>query len=313
MTWIKKGLIFKADNNYDWMQTHAQVPVIDKIDQGRLRVYFGTRDKYNRTVTTYIEVEADDPRNVLYVHNKPVLPLGKLGSFDDSGVMPSWIVHYGNKKHLYYTGWNVGTTARYRLSIGVAISENNGLTFDRLHEGPILDRTYTEPYFVSNPCVLIDNNLWGMWYLSCVKWEVFNGIAEPYYHIKYAESEDGINWKREGIVCIDFKSENEGGIARPCVIKEGAIYKMWYCYRGSVDYRTNKEQSYRIGYAESTDGIKWIRKDEEAGVDRSEGGWDSEMMAYPYIYEHKGIKHMLYNGNRFGESGFGYAVLEEEK
>lgn len=312
MKWIKKGLIFKAANNYDWMQTHAQVPVTDKIDEGRLKVYFGTRDKYNRTVTTYIEVEADDPRKVLYVHNKPVLSLGKLGSFDDSGAMPSWIVNYGNRRYLYYTGWNVGTTARYRLSIGVAISEDNGLIFDRLCEGPILDRTYTEPYFVSNPCVLIDNNLWRMWYLSCVKWEMFKGIAEPYYHIKYAESEDGINWKREGIICIDFKNESEGGIARPCVIKEGSIYKMWYCYRGSIDYRTNKQQSYRIGYAESTDGINWVRKDDEAGIDRSDAGWDSEMMAYPYVYEHKGMKYMFYNGNGFGEAGFGYAVLEEK-
>ena len=36
------------------------------------------------------------------------------------------------------------------------------------------------------------------------------------------------------------------------------------------------------------------------------------MMAYPYVYEHKGRKYMVYNGNGFGEAGFGYAVLEED-
>jgi hypothetical protein len=87
---------------------------------------------------------------------------------------------------------------------------------------------------------------------------------------------------------------------------------MWYCYRGSIDYRTDKQQSYRLGYAESIDGLRWARKDNEVGIDRSETGWDSVMMCYPYIYEHKGRKYLFYNGNGFGESGLGYAVLEEE-
>jgi hypothetical protein len=311
MKWIKKGLIFKADNNFEWMVSHAAVPIADNVNDGVLRIYFGTRDKYNRTVTTYIEVEADNPQNILYIHDKTVLSLGELGCFDDSGAMPSWIVNYENNKYLYYIGWNVGITVPYRNSIGLAISEDNGQTFNRLFDGPIVDRTHLEPHFTAASCVIIENGIWRMWYLSCVTWEVYNGRSEPYYHIKYAESKDGINWDRKGIVCIDFKSSNECGITRPCVIKDKGIYKMWYSYRGIKDYRTNKAQSYRIGYAESFDGIKWIRKDEEVGIDVSERGWDSEMIAYPYVYEHKGRKYMLYNGNGFGKSGFGYAILDE--
>jgi len=312
MKWVKNGLIFKAENNYDWMQTHAQLPIADKIDDERLRIYFGTRDKQNRTVTTYIEVEADNPQNTLYVHNKTVLGLGGLGCFDDSGVMPSCLVNYDHKKYLYYIGWNVGRTVPYRNSIGIAVSNDNGLTFNRLYEGPILDRTPSEPHFTASSFVLIENGVWRMWYLSTVRWEVYDGTPEPYYHLKYTESKDGIHWNRKGIVCIDFKSPDEGGISRPCVIKDNGIYKMWYSYRGGKDYRGDKEQSYRIGYAESDDGIEWIRKDKIVGIDISETGWDSEMIEYPYIYEHKGEKYMLYNGNGFGRSGFGYAFLERE-
>ena len=148
--------------------------------------------------------------------------------------------------------------------------------------------------------------------MSYTKWDLINDFAEPFYHIKYAESGDGINWDRRNIVCIDFKSSDEGGIARPCVIKENDIYKMWYSYRKFSDYRINKNHSYRIGYAESADGIRWTRKDEDVGIDVSMEGWDSEMIAYPYIYEHKGKKYMFYNGNGFGKSGFGYAVLDKE-
>jgi hypothetical protein len=80
---------------------------------------------------------------------------------------------------------------------------------------------------------------------------------------------------------------------------------MWYCY--AVGHG-----GYRIGYAESDDGINWQRKDDKVGIDVSDEGWDSEMVAYPYVFEHDGEKYMLYNGNGYGETGFGYAVLEED-
>ncbi len=312
MKWIKMGLVFKVDNNYDWMQTHAQVPIADRINDERLRIYFGTRDEKNRTLTTYIEVDADDPQNVLYVHNKPILYLGRLGCFDDSGVMPSDIVDLKGKKFFYYLGWNIGHSVRYRVANGLAISEDNGETFKRISEGPIMDRNLIDPIAVSTQCVLVEGRIWKMWYMSYVKWEIINEITEPFYNIRYAESEDGVNWKRKGMVCIDFKSDEEAGIARPYVLKEDGIYKMWYSFRKGLDYRTDRSQGYRIGYAESTDGLRWERKDDEVGISVSEDGWDSEMIAYPYIYEHKGKKHMLYNGNGFGESGFGLAILEKE-
>lgn len=312
MKWIKKGLIFKVEGNNEWMQTHAQVPIVDKIYEERIRIYFGTRDNQNRTLTTFIEVEANNPQNILYVHDKPILPLGRLGCFDDSGVMPSDILDFNGKKYFYYLGWNVGHSVRYRVANGLAISEDNGKTFIRVSEGPIMDRNLIDPLAVSTQSVMVDNGVWRMWYMSYIKWEIVHGKTEPFYHIKYAESKDGINWDRKGIVCIDFKSDKEAGIARPFVCKENGIYKMWYSTRTSVYYRTDKTQSYRIGYAESKDGIDWIRKDEEVGIDVSEEGWDSEMIAYPYIYEYKEKKYMLYNGNSFGKSGFGYAVLDVE-
>lgn len=311
MKWIKRGLIFKPDNNFEWMFSHASIPIADRVNDKVLRIYFSTRDKEGRSFPTYIEVDGHNPQNILRLSEKPLLSLGKLGTFDDNGITLSWIVTHKDKKYLYYIGWNPQVTVSYRLSIGLAISTDGGLTCTKYSEGPILDRSIEEPYFNTAPCVLIDSGLWKMWYVSCTGWTIERGKTEPLYLIRYAESQDGISWRKHNVNCIDYKFSKEG-IGRPCVIKEDGVYKMWYCYRGSVDYRTNKEQSYRIGYAESTDGINWIRKDEEAGIDRSDAGWDSEMMAYPYVYEHKGMKYMLYNGNGFGESGFGYAVLEEK-
>ena len=120
MHWIKKGVIFAPDRNYDWMVSHASVPVVDEAREGVLRIYFGTRDQEGRSQTSYIEVDADQPENVLYIHDQPILALGKPGSFDDRGIMPSWIVNYQNKKLLYYIGWNVSVSVPYHLSIGLA-------------------------------------------------------------------------------------------------------------------------------------------------------------------------------------------------
>ena len=305
MKWRKMCLIFEPKGQFDWLITHAMLPFADKINEDIYRIYFCGRNSQNMSQVGYIEININMPNDLLYITKKPVLELGPLGCFDDSGVFPSWIVDYKGKKYMYYIGWMQGKRVPYYASLGLATSRDGGKTFEKYSKAPILERNDIDPYGTGSACVVIENGLWRMWYLSWVKWVVENERPKPYYHLKYAESEDGIHWERKGIVCIDFKYEGETRIARPCVIKEDGIYKMWYCYAiGSGGYR--------IGYAESEDGIRWERKDEEAGIDVSESGWDSEMICYPFVFEHKGRKYMLYNGNEYGKTGFGYAILEEE-
>lgn len=310
MKWRKSGVIFRPDHEFDWMVSHASIPVVDRVDDEVIRIYFGTRDEAGRSRLGCIEAVADSPGTILRVHDKPLLPLGKLGTFDDNGIMPSWIVDHDGKKHLYYIGWNPQVLVSYRLSIGLAVSKDGGKSFRKYSEGPICDRDIDEPYFNTAPCVIIDDGHWKMWYVSCTGWKIINEWPEPLYHVKYAVSSDGIHWKRTGQVCIDYGDFAEA-IGRPCVFIEDGIYKMLYSYRKVKDYRTNYRCSYRLGYAESADGINWVRKDDEVGIDRSDDGWDSTMMEYCYVYQHKDKKYLFYNGDGFGKSGFGYAVLDE--
>jgi hypothetical protein len=109
-------------------------------------------------------------------------------------------------------------------------------------------------------------------------------------------------WERGGLVAIDFADEHEYAISRPSVIRDIDGWKMWYSYRG---------QSYRIGYAESEDGRRWKRLDHQVGIDVSVNGWDSQMIEYPFVFDHGGQRYMLYNGNGYGKTGFGLAVLEK--
>jgi predicted GH43/DUF377 family glycosyl hydrolase len=303
MNWEKKGMIFHTNNQFIWMKTHASFPIIEKLTSDIHRIYFSPRDEKNRSHIAFIEIDMNNPKEILRISKNPVMIPGKMGSFDDSGVMASSIVNYKGKKLLYYLGWNQGVTVPYRNAIGIAQSEDGGETFSRIFEGPIIDRSPTEPFFTASCEVKIEKDLFRMWYLSCTGWELKDGIPAPRYHIKYAESIDGITWKREGIISIDYRNENEWAISTPRVIKTGNLYKMFYSHRG--------EKSYRIGYAESIDGITWIRKDNKIGIDVSKGGWDSEMIEYPFVIEHNKKQILFYNGNEYGKTGIGYAILKQ--
>jgi hypothetical protein len=305
MIWQKKGLIFETTADYAWNKTHAQLPVVDILNNKAWRIYYAARNSKNQSDISFIEVEAGNPSNIIYKHTEPLLRLGELGTFDDSGIMPSCIVNHQDKKYLYYTGWNHEATIGYRLAIGLAIS-HDGVLFEKYSEGPVLDRSVFDHCLCASPFVRIENDTWKMWYVSGTHWKMMNEKPEPFYHIKYATSLDGISWKRDGTVCIDYDNFTDA-VSRPCVIKTDTGYLMFYSFRNNKDYRNNPSNSYRIGFAASPDGIVWEKKDSEAGIAVSETGWDSEMIAYPYVINFKDKAYMFYNGNGFGRTGIGYA------
>jgi len=313
MKWEKKGLIYVPDGRFNWNKSHASVPTVYKLNEKILRVYFATRDANNRTSISFIEVEANNPKRITYEHDQPVIVPGTRGMFDDCGAMPSHVIDVGNEVWMYYLGWNVRNTIAYHNSIGLAISKDGGNTFEKFSEGPLFDRNYIEPYFSAAPFVIRENSTWKMWYLSNTKWVEHNDKTEPFYHIKYAESHNGIDWRREGRIAIDYKDEKECGIVRACVLKDRDIYKMWYAHRNLINYRNDKNNSYRIGYAESNNGYEWTRKDDQVGINVSADGWDSEMIEYPFVYDHNNQRYMMYNGNAFGKTGFGYAIYNDTR
>ena len=312
MRWEKRGRIFVPDGTIPWMRTHASLPVVDQLEGETLRVFFASRDDQNRSRIATIDLAASDPSRVLRTASEPLLPLGKRGTFDDNGMTPSCIVADGQLRYLYYIGWNPQVTVSYRLAIGLAVSEDGGNTYCRYSSGPLLDRDREEPFFNTAPCVVRERDHWRMWYSSCTGWTEVHGRAEPVYHVKYAESGDGLSWLRTGVVCIDHDPETQA-IGRPWVIRLGDHYGMWFSYRGLIDYRTDPRTSYRVGYAESHDGLRWDRKPDPQGLERSEGGWDSVMLAYTHILRTQDSWLCFYNGNGFGQSGFGYAVGEDER
>jgi hypothetical protein len=300
MRWTKCGRILDAPCRPGRLVSHAAVPIAEVLEGNICRVYYSARDDQNRShvISSLVEFSPTKP-TVLQTDLEPLLCPGRPGAFDDAGAMGSWLVSANSRKYLYYIGWNLGLSVPFRNAVGVAISDDGGASFTRHWEGPILDRDTCDPFFIGSACVLIENDTWRMWYVSCVEWVMENAIPKHRYHIKYAESNDGIRWNRTGIVAVDFASADEYAISRPCVLRDGRVYRMWYSYRGPA---------YRIGYAESDDGITWRRHDGEVGIEPGPEAWDSEMLEYPFVFDAGNRRYMLYNGNDYGRAGIGLAI-----
>lgn len=299
--WRKLGRIYVPDGSKPWARSHAAYPVAEHIGGDAFRVYFSTRDAANRSSIAYVDIDMRAPTTVLREADAPVLSPGAPGTFDDSGVTIGCIVPVGNCRYLYYTGWHVPASAPWQTTIGLAISDGPERPFERHSPIPILPVNDIDPYKMTYPWVLHESGTFRMWYGSDL---IRKATREDSRHlVKYAESTDGIDWRRENRIAVDFAGSDEYGICRPCVRLIGGRYRMWFCGGGPT---------YRILYAESDDAVAWQRRDDAVGIDLSAMGWDSEMIEYPFVFEHRGERYLLYNGNGYGRTGFGIAQLEQD-
>lgn len=296
--WEKLGLVIRPDDDLWWTQSHAMIPTPEQIDHSLYKIYFSGRNSDNQSQIGWAMIDLREPEKVIEVCAEPVLSTGGLGCFDDNGVTPSCVVNHEAEKRLYYIGWNPGSTVRMHLFGGLAISTDNGENFQRWSRAPIIERCPTDPYLNTAPWVVRGDDDWRMYYVSGTEW-LHKDL--PRYNIKLARSDDGKNWRRDGHVCIDFADNNENALARPFVIYEEGIWRMWFAHKG---------ETYRLGYAESLDGIDWQRNDDFAGLDVSDSGFDSDMIEYAAVVVYEGQHFMFYNGNNYGFDGIGLAVEE---
>lgn len=297
-TWEKLGRILTPDKNIYWMSTHTGSSFAVQIDDSSFfDIYVTGRDSMNRSLIGRVRINIENPKEVLDVTPDPVFGLGSLGAFDENGVGYPYIVKNQGKVYMYYVGWMPSVLTPVQNHLGLAIQNKDGF-FSRYSRAPIMERNNDDYLSIGSACVLIDSSIWKMWYTSYIKWEITSGKPKHYYLIKYAESKDGVKWVRKNQICINYEGPNEYAIAKPSVIKLEDGFHMWYSYRGD---------KYRIGYATSSDGIKWTRKDHLVGIDVSSSGWDSESICYPYVFKYKDYFFMLYSGNDYGKEGLGLA------
>jgi len=302
MEWIKKGNIFN--------ECHAQVPVVDTNHDGFWRIYYSKRENRGPSLPYFIDVEAGNPKNILRKPIGPLLSVGEKGLFDWAGIMPTEIIQVNDQKYLYYIGWSNRIDVPYHNNLGLAISSDQGQTWTKFSDGPIFSTSYKEPGYIGTISIIKQSaELYYGYYLSCRKWKEYQGRMEPTYDIKIATSENLIDWLPLNKTAVGLENE-EGGISKASILKIDSKFYLWYAIRNTTDYRENIANSYRIKCAESSDLIHWNRT-KELGLDIDPlSHWENTMVEYPHVFEFENQIYMLYNGNGFGETGFGYAILK---
>lgn len=303
MKWRKMGRVYVPDGGMWWAKKYAFPPTPHFIREDVIRMYVAFCDENMVGRIGYVDISAEKPSEVLAVSRGPVLDIGTPGAFDENGILPTSALEVDGKLYLYYVGYQLGMKVRYYQFEGLAASDDGGNSFRRVLRVPVTDRSDAEMLNRTSAFVRRKGGLFEMWYVGGSEWTVVNGKPLPMYNIKYLTSEDGIRWGPEGRVCIDYESDDEHAFGKPYVIEDSGLHKMFYSVR-------TRSKGYRIGYAESEDGQSWVRRDSEVGIDVSESGWDSQMIAYACVVRYKERVYMFYNGNNLGETGFGYAVLE---
>ncbi len=317
MKWKKLGKVFDPTkyNLPNKCKEFAQSPQTLVFDDF-VRIYFSTRKKDENNGKFYSHIAFIDMdkkfKDIINISAEPVIELGNLGCFDEHGIFPINPVRDGDRILAYTCGWSRRVSVSVETSVGLAISNNNGLTFQKVGEGPVLTSSLHEPFLVGDAFVCKYENMFHMWYIFGARW-IDNPIEESarVYKIGHATSDDGILWEKEGRQIISDKLNTDECQALPTVIWHNEKYHMFFCFREAIDFRKNKARGYRIGYAYSTDLKSWIRDDDNVGIDVSKDDWDSEMLCYPHIFKFDNKIYLLYNGNEFGRYGFGLAVLEK--
>ena len=302
--WRKLGRIFDptAHPRSSRLITHASNPVPIRQAGNIYRILYSGRDSENRSSIGAVELDIFSGE-IMRLNQDPIFEHGPPGSFFADGVSLGNIYEVNGKYYIPFMGWQNPPTSHWRGDIGrLRLHEDGSLSLDTAE--PFLGVDSTDPISLSYPWVLpSEASGYKMWYGSTLAWDAGNG--EMVHVIQHASSRDGNCWQRHGL-SIPYELGAAQAFSRPTVVPSPKTgFEMWY------SYRSGKGTPYRMGYASSEDGEKWNSQPELSGIAVSRQGWDSEMIEYPFVFDHEGERFMLYNGNGFGKTGFGLAILEK--
>ena len=305
MKWRKLGIVYAPDGKEAWAQTHAMLPTPIILKSGILRIYCAMRDAKGVGRTGYVDLNPDNPLEVLGVSQRPVLDVGVPGTFDENGTIASCVIYVGDTLYMYYAGFELGAQIRYRILTGLATSTDGGTTFVKHAHTPVLERSPCELFFRCSSYVHWTGDRMRMWYIGGSEWTEINGKAMPVYDLKYLESKDGKVWGDTGLTSLSLQ-DDEHGFGRPCIIQRSENdYQLFF------SIRKRSLGMYRLGYAESKNGLDWVRKDDQLGLDVSPSGFDSEAIMYAAPITIGDKTYLFYNGNDFGRDGFAVAERAE--
>lgn len=292
------GRIFNPEQFLPEDYTHASYPVAFQIPKTSIvRVLFSARRADQKSFVFRVDFEVRNQSFIpLNFSEKPVLCPGVPGLFDCDGISVGSIVFADGELRLYYLGWQLHNSVPWMNTIGMAKSDDYGMTFTKSSRVPVLDRSEEDPFSMSYPWVENIGGKFLMWYGSNLKWGMDK--SEMDHVIKFAESENGKDWWRNGVP-IFRRDDIKYDMSRPTVYRQDDTWYMLISVK-------NASGKYVLKAMKSHRGANWVGTDMQLDVN---GDWDNEEQCYPSFFSFEGKVYVLYNGNGYGRSGFGLLEL----
>ncbi|QSX77453.1 glycoside hydrolase family protein [Agrilutibacter solisilvae] len=279
------------------------------------RIWFAARDSDGRAGVLCADVDPRDAMRVLAVREVPGLERGNEGAFDSAGLWVSAALAVDGRVMLWYTGMRLGRDVPHELAIGLAVSEDGGLSFRKASHTPVLTSPAGHPRFVTAPCVRRTDSGFSMWYANGLGWRRVAGRTEPFYDLRVAHSTDGASWHTQCDPVVSIEGTAWAGVTRPWIEGEGQDATLWFSARGASEFRGPSADAYRL-YRSPLNGPT-VRPEDIAPVrfapSPQPGDWDDWMQVAACVVRDGNSRVMFYNGNDFSRAGFGYAVEERDE
>lgn len=302
MIWENLGWLYKPESNFDWMISHASLPTIIQTDCHNFKIFYSTRDTLGKSHTTFVDLNFKNWKPGVLLKNINQFPSfspNSPGYFDDSGVSLTSFVKIENILYAYYLGWSKKIGVPFSNEIGIAIVDNN-FNFKRIQKLPIYNKSEVEPLTFGYPTIVGTNKKIYMYYDSIDKWDE----SEPNnykFDLRVAVMKGSHKW----LYCNKLSLVTNiisRAITRPAFISTPTGLMMVYSCEIDGEYKLN------AALQDKKNHYKWIKNDRFI-FPPSGQSWDSNEQSYCNIFKYQKYYYMLYNGNKYGKTGFGIAKL----
>ena len=278
-----------------WLNNFSGSSSLRRISNSSVfEIYITGRDEYNRSVIGKAMWDASNPGKLINIDSNPIMSLGPLGTFFDSGTSYPCVIEVGNEVYMYFTGWMQGISIPFYNNIGLSFMQKDG--FFKPKASPVIKLDDEDCFGSGSMQVIRNKEEFLMLYTSFKNWTIENNKPKHSYILKKTTSKDGIKWSNTREIVKLHKDFNFENICKPFLHEDD----LFFCAR-------NNDKDYSIFVVSNF--FSNTSKPEKMNFNIDSATWDSKGQAYPTVISFNEKKFIFYSGNNYGRGGMGVAEI----